>query len=593
MHEQWKPLLLLALLGGLSLVLGFFVLDFWIGLAVIRWIAYPTILISIVLFVYYGVRIALRYRTELRHIYFNRSALVTLPVLFILCFVNQPLGYKTVMDEIVLAGTARQLHLDREPLTPIKALFGRNYLIVSNAYLDKRPLFFPTLISIVHDFTGYRPANAFYLNMFLALLAMLILWGIAYRAGGPPLAIFGSLLMATVTLLPMMATGGGFEVANFLWTIFFFLGAWAYLHSPDRTTLSFFVLATILLSQLRYESATYIFFNGAIVLWGWIAVRRIVTSPVLVAAPLFLFYLPLQHKVFQEETTFYQLHDIEGADTVFALRYVPDNLGHALNYFLSVEPFMPTSPLLAIVGFIGVAFTALLVRHWLRGDSFERATGAFWLILAFQCMLMLSYFWGRLDDPVIHRMAFPFWLFFWFGAVFLFRPLLRKPKLSPTLISVLALYFAWHTMPLLSKHQFSTYHAPAAMFNHFAQWARDNHDTRTLIISESSIFWITENFAAFSIKNPPEDLEFLHFLKAHNIYHRFVVFEPTEFDEELGQFVPTAHTKVHENLLREEFYHHAIDHRFGGRLSLVTEIVVPEDLSETDELVAAEDSPND
>jgi len=483
------------------------------------------------------------------------------------------------MDEIVLVGTSRQMHLDREPLTPHRALYGRNYLVVSHAYLDKRPVFHPFLVSLVHDATGYRPSNAFYLNAFLALLVVALAWGIGHALAGRWGAVFGTILLATVPLIPMLGSGGGFEMANLLWIMLFFLGVWAVHARPDHLSIGFLVLTTVLLAHLRYESALFVPFCGIAIAWAWLREGRMILPSALILAPLLLIDIPLQHEVFANNEGFWQLQDVEGAHAVFAASYVPTNLGHALNYFLSVEDHMPNTIPLFLLGTAGLAFTALLLRHWRGGNPLERASLVLWLGLLAQFALLMTYFWGHLDDAIIHRLSLPLWLWLWLGALFLLRKPLQLPRGGPILGGSVLLFWATFSLPLFAKAEYSTRHPPSAVFNRMAEWAGENQDGRTLVVSHNSVFWIGQDFAAMAVAEPAEDLPFLDRLLRHGIYTRILVSEPTKFDPEVGEYLPDDRSRVHEGVRREEIFRRAIDRKFGFRISRVTGID-PEFLTE-------------
>jgi len=545
----------------------------------IRAIIYPILLLSFTGFLITGCLLIRRYRESLKQVYRNPVALLSIIGVSTLTMIHQPFGFKTVMDEIVLTGTSRQMHLDREPLTPHRALYGRNYLVVSNSYLDKRPVFFPFLVSLVHDATGYRDDNAFALNAVLTVILFALAWGIGFAVAGRWGGVFATFALGTLPLIPMLGSGGGFEIANLLWTLFFFLGIWAVLKKTDAVSISFLCLATVLLAHLRYESALFVPFCGAALVWAWWRCRKVVVPWVLVLAPLLLVDIPLQHKVFENNTEFWQLADVDGADAVFALKYIPTNLGHALNYFLSVEDYMPNTIPLFIIGGIGLIWGALHLRHWIGGSAFERATVVLWFALLLQAVLLMTYFWGRLDDTIIHRLSLPIWLWLWIGSLFLLQKVLARPRSGMILSGTLIAFWMTFSLPLYAKAEYSTRHAPPAVFNRMAEWADNNRDGRTLIVSRNSVFWIGQDYAAIHISDPESDLPFLNRLIEHGIYSNILVSEPTTFNPETSLFEPDPAAQVHEAVIREKIFEYAVDRQFGFRISKVMGID-PDYLSE-------------
>lgn len=568
-------LLLFALVAGFSLWLGFFALEIHGAITLIRRVAYVVLLVALLGFGWFGFRI-LRGQVEALRAAFGRPiAWVTVLGVGWILFANQPPGYRTVLDEIVLSGTARQLHVDREPLFPHQAFYDRGELHVTGAYLDKRPLLFPFLVSLVHDATGYRVGNSFYLNLFLSFLLLAVAWAIGHALAGTAGGLFSTLLLGTLPLIPMLGVGGGFEIANALFAIVFFLGVWACLRDPNRDTVSFLVFATILLAHLRYESALFVFFAGLAILLAWAKAGKFVVPAALVAAPLFLVILPLQQQVFEQDEGLWQLGDVEGAEEVFSFSYLPDNLGHALNYFLSAEKYVPTSTLLFLFGCAGLVYGALGLRGWFAGgDPLRQATAVFWLALLVQALLILTYFWGQLDDPIIHRLSLPIWIWFWISSLWLFRGwLLGRPRLRLALLGTTAGFLLVFSLPVYSSHSYVGRHAPPEIFNRLAAWADENLGEQDLVLGRETLFWITMGAASFNPEdNKDRDVLFLERLDRHGLYEGIYVFERTKYVPESESFEAMDRMAILDRLETESVWEFAVDRAFGGRIRRVTAI---------------------
>ena len=113
----------------------------------------------------------------------------------------QPSGYKIVMDEPVLAATSLQMHLEREVLTVSRAYEIGGVFTSLGGYVDKRPYFYPFLLSLLHDFTGYRALQGLVLNALLTpvLLTLIYLIGRFFQPkfGG----VFGGTIITGCTLI--------------------------------------------------------------------------------------------------------------------------------------------------------------------------------------------------------------------------------------------------------------------------------------------------------------------------------------------------------------------------------------------------------
>src|ERR1019366_1179143 len=83
-----------------------------------------------------------------------------------------------------------------------------------DTFLDKRPYFFTFILSLVHDLTGYRMANVFFLNGALtAAFLSLAYWfcrELTSRAGGLLVVV----LLVTMPLFGQNAACAGMEMHN-------------------------------------------------------------------------------------------------------------------------------------------------------------------------------------------------------------------------------------------------------------------------------------------------------------------------------------------------------------------------------------------
>src|SRR6185436_13954345 len=106
-----------------------------------------------------------------------------IPALILACglvlLVHEKYGFKILMDEVMLLGTSMGMHFDKHPLVPVRGHDLQGAFQLIDGQLDKRPLFQPFLVSLLHDLTGYRPENVFALNTALTF----VLVGEVYYAG--------------------------------------------------------------------------------------------------------------------------------------------------------------------------------------------------------------------------------------------------------------------------------------------------------------------------------------------------------------------------------------------------------------------------
>ncbi|MCR9243962.1 MAG: hypothetical protein NXI31_02950 [bacterium] len=165
-------------------------------------------------------------------------------------------------DETSLCGTAQNMHLNRTAMMGLAAVPAagvpvsgeRGTFDITDGKLDKRPTLWAFLVSVVHDISGYRVANAFAVNLALwFLLLAMVAVAVGARAGAilgatAPLALFST------PLLPAAATGAGFELLALVLLAAVALAALGLLERPGPTQVQWLVANALLYSWSRYES---------------------------------------------------------------------------------------------------------------------------------------------------------------------------------------------------------------------------------------------------------------------------------------------------------------------------------------------------
>ena len=90
----------------------------------------------------------------------------------------EPAEFKVVMDEPLLAATAQSMHHDRMALIAGRGVDVNGYYNLLDGSVDKRPLLYPFLVSVLHDLTGYRVSNSFLLYALFTPFFWLLIWSL-------------------------------------------------------------------------------------------------------------------------------------------------------------------------------------------------------------------------------------------------------------------------------------------------------------------------------------------------------------------------------------------------------------------------------
>jgi len=330
--------------------------------------------------------------------------------LTVVAAITVPYTYKVLYDEFVLQATAQNLHQAREVGTVVRGYEVEGAFRVVGTYLDKRPVFFAFLVSLLHDLTGYREANAFALNTALMPVILGLLYLIARRVMAHAAALAAVVSFGAFSLLAHNATGAGMEMLNLAMLLLSVWLAVCYLERPDEPRLAALVLAAVLLAQTRYESGLYIAPVALVVLEGWRRAGRIVLPAAAVLAPALLIPYALHNTYLSGTPMLWELR--EGAETRFAAQFLGNNLRHAVNFFFHTGATVPNSWWLGYAGLpaLGWAIWCMVrrLRHWKLADPAGATLAMFGLSIAANLGLLMFYYWGQLDDPIVARLCLPF-----------------------------------------------------------------------------------------------------------------------------------------------------------------------------------------
>lgn len=448
-------------------------------------------------------------------------------------------GFKILADEELLLGTSMGIHYDREIGYPARASDATGPLLLSLKVVDKRPFFFPFLVALVHDLTGYRPTNPFWLNtvlgaVFLGLVYVLG-WQIARSRWAGALLV---LLFAGLPLAAQQAAGGGFELLNLVMILAVLLLGRRYARAPDEDSLEALCLAAVLLALTRYESVVFVFPVAALVLWGWARAGRVILSWPVVAAPLFLLPYVLQNRVFAANPATWELGSKPGADAPFALHYVPDNLGHALAFFFDTSGYQANSVYFAALGLAALPFLLLLVVRTLRQGGTAAATdvgGAMVTLGLFAiAALLMMYFWGQFDHPVIRRLSLPVHLLFGIAIVTVGASFVRSARGWQFALAGAVAALVFQGLPMMARQAYAWDYTPGVEMAWREEFLKKFPQRDYLFIDQDSTFWITQRMPATPIKQAGERKDGLAYHLRNHSFSAIYVFQRFKVDPDTG-----------------------------------------------------------
>lgn len=501
----------------------------------------------------------------------------------VVLLVHETFGFKIVMDEIMLLGTSMSMHLDKTVLVPVRGNDIQGTFAILDGMMDKRPLFFPFLLSLLHDLTGYRPANAFILNGALTFAFLGLVFVLGRQLAGRMAGWIGVTLFAGLPLLAHNATGGGFELLNLVMILVTLLLGARFVAKRDRPALTAFCFAALLLAQVRYESVIYLLPVALLVLWVWWQEGRVILAWPVIVAPLLMIHYPLQHRIFDLRASAWELGSKPGFEKVFSTTYLfagakPDdggNLQHAFAFFFARPSDQPNSLVFSVIGAMAIPFFVLLVVSRLRRLAEEPPVSVATCLFAFgfaaQFALMMCYFYGQFDNVVIRRLSLPTHL----GMVIAIMAVLSQfanVAVSRVLLAVATLGLLASGIPSMAAHAYSQEYLPGKETAWRREFIADQPRRDYLVIDNDSILWIAHEVSSTSVLQATKRPRDFALLMRNHVFSDIFVFQRYNIDETTGRMTLREGDDLGPNYVLETVREERLQYLRLSRLSRVKEI---------------------
>jgi hypothetical protein len=351
----------------------------------------------------------------------------------------------------------------------------------------------------------------------------------------------GVALFAGLPLLAQNATGGGFELLNLVMILATLLLGARFIERRDGASFTAMCYSAMLLTQVRYESAIFLVpVVGIILLVWWREGRAILTWPVMVL-PLLMIPAALLTRVFDLNSSAWQLQSKPGFTTPFSFSYIlggPRNLEHAIGFFFGKPTDQPNSYVFSALGCIALIFFVLLVAKKLRALSGESpvsvATIFFSAGFAAQLGLMMCYFWGQFDDAIIRRLSLPthLWMVVALMAVL---PQFPKPAVVKTLLCAVLLGILAQGVPSMAAHAYNQEYLAGLETAWRRQFIKDQPRNDYLAIDNDSILWLVHEVTATTVESAQKRREDLAFFMRTHTFSNIYVFQRYTVDADTGK----------------------------------------------------------
>lgn len=474
-------------------------------------------------------------------------------------------SFKILLDEPVLVNTSRMMHYNREALVVSNAA-RVDGILAAQGYVDKRPNFFPFLVSVVHDLTGYRVANAYWLNSALTLALFALTFAVAAQIAGRAGGYLALGLLASVPLIWHQSSGAGFEVLNLVMILLTIKVAIDYFNNPsDRRLLSALCLTVAMLSQVRYESILFVIPVGMIVLMGYNLQRRISLPWGVWLAPLILIPVLWQQRVFNIDPSFWELFTV-GTQSPFSFDYYNANLAQGVYFFFEWMRQMPNAPLVGYIGwsamliFVIAMCLRLVPAHKRRSiiDS-ERSVFVFWIFcfgFALYFVLLMCYAFD-LGRYMVQRLSLPLYLVISLAAAVVWCRWFQGRWWYRLLGAVVTVGLIGWTLPTSHAREYASIYFPMVEGKFVEKFVNEHKDQRYLMVADMSMLWTTYEVEAIPNRAFNQQLPVIKYFLTRPNNPPIYVMQSLEYDPATNHFRDMASDALSEKAVLEPYrdYH--------------------------------------
>lgn len=428
----------------------------------------------------------------------HKSGMVVVVLCAAWLHVHEPHRLRVYHDEPTHLASALYMHRYHEAATAGSAHLVGVEMYHLNTVPMVRMFMFPALLSLVHNLVGYRVENVFWLNGFLGLALLALIYRHGQLLGGVCGGLLAVFLLTGLPLLAQGVTSGGYDVFNLVMIAAFMLAVRHYLSQPGDQGLDLMLSTGVVLALCRYESILYLIVAVFAAGWKWRREGVVTLTWAAALSPLAIWpSLTANRIMFGYEQ--FLLPDLrpEGGG-YFGLEYWPNNAASAVFYLFDFDLNSTNSVMLSVLGVLGllVATIALFGRYH-RRERISTTDGVFvgvGLFCTAIYLFVLTHFWSMPTQSAATRFILPAYMVMALASVVLFRELLSR-KIVQFWVVVLAASFMFLVSGSMSARATQTKRmATPTLYEWLLEQARERSGQRVLYVADSGLFLIAHDY---------------------------------------------------------------------------------------------------
>ena len=381
---------------------------------------------------------------------FHKVAFILSILLMVFGVIRCRPDFRILADETNLLSVSQSIYEFKEPLIYISTINSFNGgKEVLNCLLDKRPIFFPFLVSIIHSAVGYKPENIFVFNFCSSVIALFLFYYLIHLKYGRFWGICGMVCLSAYPLFIIFANSAGFEVFNLTCSLLLFLFAYNYLVKPDALRGEILLSWLPLISQSRYESVLSVFIFLPLFFYKLPKSEYAKLSYKFYVFPLL--FLPIAwQRMAIDNASIWQVDSLEDS---FGLKWLIVNTQKAFEFFFFGIEFYGVITFLSFFALIGLYFFIKEVAVNSKSNFLRPVCITVSLFYLLHAVARFMYCLADLTDVTGRRLGIIFLpMIVYLGVVFLVQlnNKIRQHKIYYSVLCAFLLFFNWSDTANLS-----------------------------------------------------------------------------------------------------------------------------------------------
>jgi hypothetical protein len=330
-------------------------------------------------------------------------------------FYISPPRFKVFGDEANLVKVSRAMYFDKSSMTSNQRLSGveQDQYDFLNETIDKRPLVFPFLTSLIHNIAGYNANNVFILNFIVSIFILFSVFCLCSEIMPKHMGFLAAIITACLPEFSFSITSGGFEALNLLFILLTLLAVYEFVKHQTSKTAEFLFLCIVIAAQIRYETVLLVI--ALLVLLPLLIQNKILLkySWITYFIPFLMIPVLWQQRVVLDSENIHkwlQYIDVPDGSAAFGISNLNLNIPRNLGVFFGIDMNYGFSPVISIMTLIGLY---IILKKFVVNFRDLGVEKKYLFIYGSTCFLLLFivgnlYYFFDFFHPSLNRLSFVF-----------------------------------------------------------------------------------------------------------------------------------------------------------------------------------------